>query len=248
MKQVFDQWSAKAIFLFGIAQGILVLCTIGFFIMLGVYFHGGSSSSNAMVDAAPTPTYVDDSAVLPANIQLAAITDQDYYKGGKDAKVVVVEFSDTECPFCKRFHETMNQVVAKYGADVKWVYKHAPLDSLHRKARNEAMAVECAGELGGNAGFWKYLDQLFFLTPSNDGFDAAQLPQVAADVGLNRAQFESCLASGKYAQKVQNQLLEAEAAGLQGTPYAVIMVGEQKIPVNGAVPFEQMVAMIDQVI
>ena len=166
----------------------------------------------------------------------------------KNAEITIVEFSDAECPFCKRFHATMNQVIAEYGDKVKWGYKHAPLDSLHRKARKEAEAFECAGELGGNDGFWKYADRLLEITPSNDGLDPAQLPQIAEYVGLNRSKFEKCLASGKYAAKVQGHLAEATAAGLRGTPYSVLVSGDKTIPISGAQPFEQVKSIIDSVL
>jgi protein-disulfide isomerase len=141
----------------------------------------------------------------------------------------------------------MNQVVTEYGDKIKWVYKHAPLDSLHKKARKEAEAFECAGELGGNDGFWKYADRLFEVTPSNDGLPESELLQIAADVGLNGSSFEKCLASGKYAAKVQQHLDEAITAGLRGTPYSILIAGENVIPISGAQPFEQVKSIIDSV-
>ena len=99
------------------------------------------------------------------------VTDSDHLRGDPKAKVKVVEFSDLECPFCKRFHVTMQQVIEEYDGKVAWIYRHFPLDSLHSKARKEAEASECAAELGGNDGFWAYIDKLFEITPSNNGLD-----------------------------------------------------------------------------
>src|SRR3990167_9400150 len=82
------------------------------------------------------------------------VTDKDWYKGNKNAKVVMVEYSDLECPFCKSFHPTMQQVMKDYGDKVKWVYRHYPLN-FHANAQKEAEATECAGKLAGNDGFWK---------------------------------------------------------------------------------------------
>jgi len=101
-----------------------------------------------------------------------------------NAPVKIVEFSDTECPFCKRFHTTMQQVVKDSNGQVAWVYRHFPLDQLHSKARKEAEATECAAELGGNEKFWAYLNRLMEVTPANDGLDLAELPVIAAYVGL----------------------------------------------------------------
>src|SRR3989344_8831460 len=130
--------------------------------------------------------------------QMKPVTAEDHIRGDINAPVKIVEYSDTECPFCKRFHNTMKQVVAEYGSQVAWVYRHFPLDSLHEKARKEAEATECAAELGGNEKFWAYLDRLMEVTPSNDGLDSAELPKIAAYVCLDVTQFNTCLSSGKY--------------------------------------------------
>lgn len=101
------------------------------------------------------------------------VTPNEHIKGNPNAEVFVIEYSDPECPFCKRFHETMKSVMQEYGdtGKVAWVYRHFPLDALHTKARKEAEAFECAAELGGNVKFWEYADKLFEITPSNDGLD-----------------------------------------------------------------------------
>lgn len=182
-------------------------------------------------------------------IQVAAVTDKDHIRGAKNAKVTLVEFSDTECPFCKRFHSTMKQIVEKYPNDVSWVYRHFPLDSLHSKARKEAEATECAAELGGEEKFWAYLDRLFEVTPSNDRLDLAELPNIASAVDLNRAKFEECLGSGRHAGRVAAQLLDATNAGGDGTPYTVfVSANGEKLPLSGALPFEKIASVIDGVL
>ncbi|MGB6882161.1 MAG: thioredoxin domain-containing protein, partial [Microgenomates group bacterium] len=95
------------------------------------------------------------------------ITEKDYIRGSKDARVFLIEYSDFECPFCKDFHETAQQIVDEYDGQVGWVYRHFPLDVLHAKARTEAIAAECAAELGGNDGFWAFIDKIYEITPSN---------------------------------------------------------------------------------
>ncbi|MFA6397539.1 MAG: thioredoxin domain-containing protein [Candidatus Paceibacterota bacterium] len=167
--------------------------------------------------------------------QLPEAYKNDHYFGNGDESVVIVEYSDTECPFCKRFQGTMQEVMKNYSGRVAWVYRHVPLDSLHTKARKEAEATECAAELGGNEIFWKYLDAIFTITPSNDGLDLAELPKIAVDLGLNKVDFEECLASGKYAEKVEADAQLAVKAGAKGAPYSVIIKkdGTQTI-VNGA--------------
>ncbi|MDP3725133.1 MAG: thioredoxin domain-containing protein, partial [Nanoarchaeota archaeon] len=92
--------------------------------------------------------------------RMKEVSGDDHVRGDKNAPVVVVEFSDLECPFCKSFHETMKTVLQNYEGEVAWVYRHFPLDRLHPKARKEAEASECAAELGGNDAFWAYVDEL----------------------------------------------------------------------------------------
>lgn len=183
-------------------------------------------------------------------IVLSPVTAEDHIKGNPNADIVVVEFSDTECPFCKEFHQTMQRIVDEYGRDgrVAWVYRHFPIPQLHTKALKEAEATECAWEQGGNTAFWNYIDTVFEITPSNDGLDLALLPQIAEDIGLNRAQFETCLSSGKFEGKVRAQFEEAVAAGAQGTPYSVIIVGEEKIPLSGAYPYASMRSTIESIL
>ena len=117
-------------------------------------------------------------------INMKPISDSDHILGDKNAPVKIVEFSDTECPFCKRFHTTMQQVVKDSNGQVAWVYRHFPLDQLHSKARKEAEATECAAEMGGNEKFWAYLNRLMEVTPANNGLDPAELLTIASYAGL----------------------------------------------------------------
>ena len=177
------------------------------------------------------------------------ITGEDHVRGNPDAQVKIIEYSDLECPFCKTFHKTMIQVMSEYGNDgkVAWVYRHLPLDQIHAKARKEAEATECAAKLGGNDAFWRYIDKIFEVTPSNDGLDLAKLPQIAQDLGLDRGAFEACLSGGEFAKKIDEQMKDAAAAGAQGTPYSLIITKDGKsIPINGALPYPSVKAMIDQ--
>lgn len=178
-----------------------------------------------------------------------AISSADHVRGNPNAQVKVIEFSDPECPFCKRFHDTMNQIIGEYGksGQVAWIYRHFPLDAIHSKARKESEALECANEQGGSAKFWAYLDRLFEITPSNDGLDLAELPKIAEYIGLDKTQFNECLTSGKYAKRVADDLSDGVKSGAQGTPYSVVIaVNGQKFVINGAQPYANVRAVIEQ--
>ncbi len=189
----------------------------------------------------------------PANTatgNVKPVSVDDHIKGNPDAPVKIVEFSDTECPFCKRFHNTMNQIMESElgkSGNVAWVYRHFPLDQLHAKARKEAQATECATELGGNDGFWKYTDRIFEITPANDGLDLALLPEIAEYVGLNKTEFEKCLSSDKYTDKIESQVQDAVASGGRGTPYSIaIAQNGEKFVINGAESYEFVKATIER--
>ena len=174
------------------------------------------------------------------------VTQRDHIRGNPDAPVKIVEFADTECPLCKRFHPTLQRIVAEYPGKVAWVFRHFPLDNIHPKARKEAEATECANELGGNKKFWAYVDRLYEITPSNNQLDPAELPRIAEYVGLNRAKFEQCLQSGKYAQRVAEDLADALAAGAQGTPYTVVVAPNgRKFAILGAQPYASVKLVVE---
>lgn len=94
------------------------------------------------------------------NIQ-ALDKDNDWVRGNPDAQLQVIEFSDIDCPYCQRHHDTMNQLMNTYGDKMAWVYRHFPLTQLHPDAFHKAEAAECVGALSDNETYWEYLDKLF---------------------------------------------------------------------------------------
>lgn len=176
------------------------------------------------------------------------VSADDHIIGNPNADLVIVEYSDTECPYCKVFHQTMLRVMKEYGESgkVAWVYRHFPIDSLHEKARKEAEATECAAELGGEEKFWAYTNTLYATTNSNDSLDPAELPKIAKVVGLDVKAFNTCLSSGKYAEKVEAHYQDAVRAGGRGTPNSIIVSKDgTKIQIQGAQPYEAVKALID---
>jgi len=143
----------------------------------------------------------------------------------------------------------MQTIVEEYGktGQAAWIYRHFPIDSRHPvKARKAAEATECANELGGNEKFWAYIERYFEITPSNNNIDLAQLPQIAEDVGLDKSKFESCLASGKYAKHIEDDYQDGVAAGVEGTPYSILIApNNQKFVINGALSYATVKQLID---
>lgn len=239
--------SAKPSFTLSVPLAIIIA---GALIAAAVYFKGqGSGPPSSETSARQGQAQPEAQAPETVVGNFRAVDEKvDHVRGAKNAKVTVIEYADTECPFCKRFHPTMQQLIKEYPNDVRWVYRHFPLDALHPKARKESEATECANELGGSDKFWAYVDRLYEVTPSNDGLDPAELPKIAEFVGLNGAQFERCLTSGKYAQHVADDLADAESAGGTGTPYSVVVAGDKKLPIEGAQPYASVKQIVDQVL
>ena len=228
---------------------LAILITGG--LIAGAVFFGGRggnpsnvASNTGSAQVAPQPTGSTNS-VNP-------ITSEDHIRGNPDAPVKIVEYSDFECPFCKRFHGTLNQVMDEYGKDgqVAWVYRHFPLDQLHPvKARLEAVTSECVAEIGGNDAFWAYMDKIFEITPSNNRLELDQLPQIAEDVGLDRVKFQKCLDSGKYADHIADDLQDGTNSGARGTPYSVLIGPDgEKAVISGAQPYSSVKQIIDLVL
>ncbi len=218
----------------------------GVLIAGAIYF--GTSKEAVTTDGTAQPQRV---AQQTGNLeQMIAVSKEDHIRGNPNAPVKIVEYSDFECPFCKRFHFTMQQIMDEYGKDgkVAWVYRHFPIDQLHPvKARKEAVAVECANELGGNDAFWKYADRFFELSPSNNQTDInTVLPQIAKEIGLDEAKFATCLASNKYDKHIEDEVENAIATGGNGTPWSIVVGKDgKKYPLSGAQPYASVKQLID---
>lgn len=229
----------------------LAIVIAGALIAAALYFKpgtGGVGNSNKTAGSGVTPPPAAGEPVEPPVGTFREVDPaRDHIRGAANAKVTVIEYSDYECPFCKRFHTTLQQLLQEYPNDVRWVYRHFPLEQLHSKAKAEANASECAAEQGK---FWEFSDIVFRETPSNDGLDLAKLPEYAREAGVaNIAQFQSCVSSNKYASKVEEDLADAESAGGQGTPYSVVIGPDgTKKPISGAQPYATVKATIDSLL
>lgn len=212
-----------------------------------IYTSGSKTPSSAPQTDTNQAAHVGQSG-NGANVIVPPMSSADHILGNPDASVTIIEYSDLECPYCKLFQSTLTQVMKEYGdsGKVAWVYRHYPIAGLHPKASHEAEASECANELGGNDAFWKYIDKVFAVTPSNNGLDPERLPKIAADIGLDEAKFVACLESGRYTQMIAREAKDAENAGGRGTPYS-ILIGKNgvKYPIEGAVSYDEIKSAID---
>jgi protein-disulfide isomerase len=169
----------------------------------------------------------------PPKVEIAA--DPARRRGPADAPVLIIEFSDYQCPFCRSAQATVARLLEKYGDRLAHSVRDYPLDDIHPAAQSAAEAARCAAELGR---FWEYHALLF----ANFGkLDRATLLAHARSLALDEAAFTSCLESGKYADAIRRDAEEAARAGVRGTPAFFI----NGIPLFGAQPIEEFEKIID---
>ncbi len=175
--------------------------------------------------------------------QVVPVGPNDHIKGNPNAKLVLIEYSDFECPFCARVHPTIKQIMEKYPNDVAWVYRHFPL-SFHPKAMPAAVASECVAQLGGNDAFWKFADVVF----DEKNFDHVS---TAKALGINEAKFKACIDdSAAIVEKINQQTKEGSLAGVTGTPGNILYNPKTKEArlIPGARPIEMFLPDIEDML
>jgi protein-disulfide isomerase len=188
--------------------------------------------SNAFVDELKAK-YKTTIALRPPVVNVAA--DGRPSKGPATAPVTIIEFSDYECPFCKRAEASVDQVMKTYGDKVKLVYRNYPLP-MHPNARPASEAAACAEAQGK---FWEYHKKLF---DNQTALGKDQLKTYAKDVGLDQAKFDKCLDSSEFKAKIDQDVDAASKVGVTGTP-AFFINGRM---LSGAQPFEKFKEVIDE--
>tara|TARA_Y100000310_G_scaffold77162_1_gene73717 strand:+ start:3620 stop:4333 length:714 start_codon:yes stop_codon:yes gene_type:complete len=196
-----------------------------------------------------SPTVNGNTVVQPTQQagKISASVDDDAVLGDADAPITIIEFSDLECPYCKRHHdETFPLIKSQYidTGKIKYVFRDfTPTlvnPSYHPNAINAAMAVECVGEQGDEA-YWKMLDKVF----SNQGSNSLDnLKSLASGLGYD---IDNCLDSKKYESEVQKDFVDGQSAGIEGTPGFVIMKtgDDEGTLISGAYPFSTFQEVIE---
>ena len=225
---------SKNNFFIGIISGIAIMAVIAFFVMFFLYM---KNDTKTLKVANQNNNSVGQQANGSDTVDIQ-ITSADHMRGNPKGKVVIVEYSDFQCPYCQAFHSTLNKIMDEYGDQVLWVYRHFPLDSIHPMARLSAEASECANEQGK---FWEMADALF---ANQNSLSESKLSEIAGDIGLNTSSFESCLKSSKYADTVDADYQKGVQSGVRGTPGNFIN-GQAA---SGAIPYDQLKQMIESLL
>ena len=169
--------------------------------------------------------------------------------GNINARFTMVEFSDLECPFCKRFHDTPKKIVEASKGMVNWQWKHLPLDFHNPAAKRQSIAAECVREQKGNKAFWVFLDDVFNKSRGN-GQGVEDLASLVAGVGANVTEAQKCISNGSYNDKIAEDIKQATNNGINGTPATFIVdnsTGRTQL-LGGAQPPQAIMAVIKRMI
>lgn len=239
----------------------LAIVVVGAMISLALFFGLRSSSSPAgeiagtqeVLPSQPTVPQVPQEEPPPPTAKTTI--DDDPILGNKEtATVAIVEFSDYECPFCKRFaDETLSQIKENYinAGKVVLVFRDLPLDFHNPAAEKEAIAAECAREQGGDRKYFEYHDKIFKTTAGNGlGIDINRLSELAEELALNGNKLKTCLEDERFKEEVKKDAADAAEAGIFGTPGFVIGKLDKDgnvegVIVEGAQPYSNFKEVID---
>ncbi len=174
-------------------------------------------------------------AVMLRPPSVDVVYDPERVRGEPTAPVTIVEFSDFQCPFCKKTQDTLKDLLTKYHGRVKLAYLDFPLRASHPQAQSAAVGARCAGEQGK---FWAFHDVLF---ADQSKLDEAGLAAHARTLGLDETLFHACVKSGKFKDKIEQDLQQGSKVGVAGTPAFFI----NGVFLNGAQPLAEFEQIID---
>jgi protein-disulfide isomerase len=241
----FFDGNPKQMFVFGIVTGMVLMLLLNSFTGVSFAANGGSNNGGRQPVATGTTNTGTGTAPTPSGT-LAEVQKDEHIRGDVNkAKVVMIEYSDFQCPFCERHHPNLQKIADEYGDQIAWVYRHFPLTSIHPNAEPAALASECASEQGK---FWEFADAMFAGQTANLEADAASATafetKTAKDLGLNMTKYNDCVSSKKYQAVVDSDAASGDDAGVTGTP-ATFINGTM---VSGAVPYATLKQMVDTAI
>ena len=215
-------------------------------IVAGVIIGGAVLLRGGKAPVAPTPTQNGAPTADLSDLKIKPLSADDFIQGNPNSKVVMVEYADYQSPFCgKFFTETVTPLTKTYINTGKIAFVYRDFAFLGSESEKAAEATRCAKDQGK---YWEYHDYLFtHQNGENQGnFADKNLKAFAKTLGLNTADFNSCLDSGKYTQAVKDSVAEASSAGVDTTPFSFILKdGKVVDTVKGAYPLSEVTAKLD---
>lgn len=179
-------------------------------------------------------------------LQLLEVSENDHIIGDRDAPVKLIQYSDSDCPFCKRLISTLENVSNNYSGDVVWIYRHSQL-SIYPNSIKEAEAMECAFQQRGEEIFFAYRSAMYDIKLTGNSLqDRETLVSIAQTFGLDEVAFYECLVEERFREKVDQERLNGAAAGVGRVPYTFIISPSGTIyEVVGNKPYHIYTQLID---
>lgn len=223
------------------AVPIAIICGFAM-IAIAIFFTNKNSESVSPI--------IENTETAESEQAPRAITEADYIRGNPNAPILMVEYSDYDCPFCKQYHATMQQIMDEYGISgrVAWVYRQFPLAELHPNSPKISEAALCVGDLGGKDAFWKFTDIVYNSREIDEATNIVKLPQYAAEAGVSTESYLSCMNSKKMEAAVMNDIKDGFNSGARGTPYTVLIVGNQQAVISGAQSYDVVKGIIQNLV
>ena len=207
--------------------------------------------TNQKSDSNPTQVAKEQaSEVKSETTEVRPVGENDYIRGNPNAPILMVEYSDYDCPFCKQYHNTMNQIMDEYGitGKIAWAYRQFPLVKLHPNAQLISEAALCVGDIGKNEAFWKFTDMVFNERGADEQTNVTKLVQFAEASGVSVSDYKTCMESDRMRPELEAQITDGFNSGARGTPYTVLIVGNQQAIINGAQPYATVKGIVENLI
>ncbi len=219
------------------SPAIPIAIVVGFAMIALAIFFTGSSSEQPTQAIAPAANQAEESLATSGP---RPVDETDYIRGNPNAPILLIEYSDYDCPFCKEFHGTMNAIMDEFGVEgrVAWVYRQFPIEQLHPNAPRISEAALCVGDIGGPTAFWQFSDLIFEERELDSQTNIVKLPTYAERVGIDRAACNTCMSGNQMEQVVTDSLEDGFNAGVRGTPHTFVVAGNQQAVINGAQSYD----------
>ena len=179
---------------------------------------------------------------------LRPITAEDHIIGSPAADVIIVEYSDIDCRYCKLWNGALEELMTDYGASgrVALVYRHLPLITSDPNGAKHAEAAECVASLGGPNAFFSFIDAMNAAAPGTEVFDPSKYGTIVSSLGLSVSDFDCCVAGSKFQDKIERDYENALLIGANGAPYSILIArGQKPVPISGALPYTALKKIVD---
>lgn len=176
------------------------------------------------------------------DVSKVTLEDSDHVFGNKNADILLVEYSDIDCPFCRVLHPNIKKILSEYPNEVAWVYRDFPLESLHPEAKTKALASECVAKISGEDAYFTYLSYLF-----ENETTAKDLVSIAKNLGFESGKISTCIENEEAIESVEKDMESGKDLGIQGTPFTILVNREtgEASAIRGAVPYENLKQIVD---